>query len=146
MNTNNDSAMVALLPTTDWWCKIDLPHTTLVYLGEISKLVPEIREELIEVVSNISILASPITLKVSGVQKFGDDDPVHVLALIPNPEIMAIRSFVEIYDTGEHPVFSPHATIGPIGSLEEQPPLVLSFDKILVAWGEDNQTFRLRNY
>lgn len=146
MDKTNDSAMVALLPTTDWWCNIEIPHTTLVYVGKISSLPEGLHEELIKVSANLALLSPIINLKVSGIQTYGDDEPVHVLTLIKSPEIVAMRSFLDDWDNGEFPDFSPHATIGPVGSLQQDPPIMLSFNRILVSWGEDNQTFRLRNY
>jgi 2'-5' RNA ligase len=146
MDKINDSAMVALLPTTSNWCNIDLPHTTLVYVGKIAQLEPTIREELVKIVSNLVLLAPPFTLKVSAVQKYGEEEPVDVLTLIRTPELMALRSFLEDWDNGEFPDYNPHATIGPLGSFRGEIPLTLSFDKILVSWGEDDQTFPLRNY
>lgn len=147
MDTYNDKAMVALLPTTYWWCNIPLPHTTLIFVGKISKLEPTLREELIRVAENLSILCSPVNLKVLGILTLGhDEEPVHVLNLVPNKQLLAMRSFLEEWDNSEFPDYKPHATIGPVGSLQQDPPILLSFDRILVSWGVDEQTFWLRDH
>lgn len=146
MDTNNDDVMVALLPMTSEWCQIELPHTTLVYLGKISKLEPAIKNELAKTASNLSILSNPIHLKVSGVEQFGNVEPVDVLRLVPNSELLALRSFLEDWDNGEFPDYKPHATIGPAGGFYQDPPMMLSFDRILVMWGDERLTFWLRRY
>jgi 2'-5' RNA ligase len=146
MDITNDSAMVALLPMTDEWCKIDPPHTTLVYLGKISDLKEELLIELVKSASSLAMISNPVHLKVSGVEVFGEEEKVDVLRLVPNPELLSMRTFLEDWDTGEFPVYKPHATIGPAGGFYTDLPIVLTFDRILVSWGDTRITFWLRRY
>jgi 2'-5' RNA ligase len=146
MDKVETSAAVVLLPMTDEWCKNDFPHMTLVYAGEISDLKQYDFNSLVKSASSLSILSNPIHLKVSGVEVFGEEEKVDVLRLVPNPEVLAIRAFLEDWDTGDFPEFKPHATIGPIGGVYENLPILLTFDRIAVCWGEYKVIFWLRRY
>jgi hypothetical protein len=52
MDSIQDDGMIALLPQTSEWCKVDPAHTTLIYLGKIKELDPIVRDELIKIVSS----------------------------------------------------------------------------------------------
>lgn len=138
-----DSAMIALLPMTTDWCKIDLPHMTLVYAGVLDDLKPTVFNDMAKDAASISMLANPLTLRVLGVEVFGDVDKVNVLRLQPSSELMAMRKFVGHWNASEFP-FSPHATIGSTGSPVENVPMYLAFDRIAVYFGEDCLTFWLK--
>lgn len=140
MDDFKESAMLALLPTTNDWCKIELPHLTLVYAGELDTLKPGDFNELAKDAASIAMLSRPISLKVTGVEVFGTDDKVDVLRLMPNSELLAMRNMVEHWNASEYP-FRPHATIGPVGSASAIPPMYLTFDRITVGWGETYLTF-----
>lgn len=135
--------MIALLPMTAEWCKIDLPHMTLVYAGTTEDLKAGAFNELAKDASMISMLTTPFSLRVRGVEVFGTDDKVDVLTLEPSSELLAMRRVVERWNASEHD-FSPHVTIGPQGSFVDQPPFAITFDRILVSWGEQNLTFWLK--
>lgn len=137
------SAMIALLPIVSDWCKIELPHMTLVYAGELETLQPTEFNEMAKDAASLSMLSSPITLRVSGVETFGDTDKVDVLRFVPSSEVLAMRRAVEHWNASEFP-FKPHATIGPVGSFVQYPPTYVAFDRIAVAWGDELLTFWLR--
>jgi hypothetical protein len=44
MSEFDSSVMVALLPTTTYWCHQELPHVTLIYAGQIPDLKPTVCE------------------------------------------------------------------------------------------------------
>ena len=138
--------MIALLPITTDWCRIDIPHMTLVYAGTIDKLTPNNLNELAKDASMLAALSSPVTLRVTGVEVFGQDgeEKVDVLRLQPTPELLAMRRAVEHWNESEFP-FRPHATIGPTGTFLETPPRYLAFDRLMVGWGEESLTFRLKS-
>ncbi len=71
MDDFSGSVMIALLPTTNEWCRIEVPHMTLVYVGEIEDLKPTVFNELAKDVSMLAALTNPITLKVMGVEILG---------------------------------------------------------------------------
>lgn len=144
MNHDQDSVMIALLPTTTDWCHIELPHMTLVYAGEKKDLNPGLFNELAKEASVISMLSTPITLKVVGVETFGDEEKVDVLKLRSNSELAAMRTAVEQWNASEFP-FNAHVTIGPKGSANEDLPKSLTFDRIMVGWGEEHLTFLFKN-
>ena len=142
-----DSVMVALLPTTSYWCAQDLPHMTLVYAGTTADLPPTTFNELGKVALEISFQYTPIVTDVLGTDTFGggaDDNPmVDVLLLRPVEEFLQMRMLLESWNASEHP-FTPHVTVGPIGSGQDTTPDALMFDRIMVAWGPEHLTFPLR--
>jgi len=147
MDALNDSAMVALLPMNDEWSKVETTHLTLIYVGKVADLKPALFNTLAKDVSSLAILSNPIYLKVFGIEVFGDTEEVDVLRVSPSSELLALRSFLEDWDSGEFPIYKPHITIGPAHGLYEIPtPMMVSFDRIMVAWGEDRLTFWLRRY
>jgi 2'-5' RNA ligase len=144
MDDFEGSVMVALLPITDDWCQIELPHLTLVYAGEVKDLEPTDFNKLAKDAASLSMLSAPVFLRVTGVETFGDTDPVSVLRLQPSPELLAMRHAVEGWNASEYTEFKPHCTIGPVGTYIENRPTHLAFDRIMVGWGEDRITFWLR--
>ena len=148
MNNGKESAMIALLPMTTDWCKIDLPHMTLVYAGETKDLNPGEFNELAKDAASIAMLSNPITLQVLGKETFGNwsekpEDMVDVFRLRPSSELLGMRNLVENWNESEHP-FNPHVTIGPVGSAVEMAPVYLAFDRIMVGWGTEYLTFWLK--
>lgn len=136
--------MIALLPITSDWCQIDLPHMTLVYAGTTDQHKPTDFNEIAKDAASLAMLADAMMLKTTGIDIFGDDtEKVNVLKLLPTPELWAMRRFVERWNASEYP-FNPHCTIGPVGTpLPMYTPPALAFDRIMVAWGEDQLTFRM---
>ena len=139
----SDSVMVAFLPTTSEWCKQDMPHLTFIYAGELDQLTFKNRGTMIAESLIIAETVSPFTLDVEGLETFGkDDDQVDVLKLNRPDWLVRIRRPFDHLDASEYP-FSPHCTIGPLGSADEVLPSSLTFDRICVAWGEELTTFEL---
>lgn len=147
------SAMIALLPTVDDWCKIDLPHMTLVYAGEVPDLPSSAFNEMAKDAASLAMMTWPITLKVIEVAQFGEgEEKVNVLRLRLTPELVAMRRFVDRWNRSDYRLFNPHATIGPVESdpfsqtMEDVPmyPMYLSFDRIMVAFGTESMTFWLK--
>lgn len=147
--TFDQSAMIALLPITTDWCKISLPHLTLVYAGDTTKLGPAAFNELAKDACSLAQLTRPITLEVTGKEQFGNwsdnpQDMVDVYRFRATPELLAMRRFVERWNASEFP-FNPHVTIGPAGtSMNDQQPRLLAFNRILVGWGADYLTFNMK--
>ncbi len=143
---NSDSVMIALLPINSDWCRIELPHMTLVYAGKIEDLGPNAFNELAKDASMIAALSRPITLRNVGTEVFGgwpgDDGEVNVFRLEPSTELLAMRRTVERWNASEHP-FNPHVTIGPVGSVVDTPTHI-AFDRVLVGWGNEYLTFSMR--
>lgn len=145
MDEYPESVMIALLPITTDWCKIELPHLTLVYVGEIKDLKPNDFNELGKDASMLATLSNPLTLRVMGTEVFGgyQEDPVDVLRLQPTPELWSMRRAVEKWNGSEYP-FRPHVTIGPAGSRSSiEIPSYIAFDRMMVGWGKDCLTFSL---
>lgn len=162
MDTNiKKSAMIALLPQSCEWCKIEPAHMTIVSLGEIENLKPSVFNDIAKDAASVGMLSNTIMAKVMGVEVFGDEEKVDVLRIESTPEIQAIRRMLEPWDTSEFP-FRPHVTIGPEGTAKNWSwnqmgettwnsqstpmPMYLVFDKIMVRWGEDAMTFWLRKF
>lgn len=143
MEDVSGSVMIALLPITSDWCRIELPHLTLVYAGETKDLSLSTFNELAKDASMLALLSNPIQLRVTGVELFGrsDEEKVDVLKLQPTPELLAMRRAVEKWNASEFP-FKPHCTIGSQGAFVD-PPRYLAFNRILVGWGDENITFSI---
>jgi 2'-5' RNA ligase len=139
------SAMIALLPTVTDWCKIDLPHLTLVYAGETKDLKESDFNEMAKDASALAMTNGPIGLYVSGLDVFGGrgyDTEVDVIRLEPTSQLLAMRRLVEGWNKSEYP-FNAHCTIGPVGGPREPMPRALLFDRILVGWNREYLTFWL---
>lgn len=143
------SAMIALLPISSDWCKLDLPHTTLVYAGDIAKLPASAFNELAKDAASIAMISNQLSVRVLGTDVFGSpEDQVDVLKLQSSSELLGMRRMVERWNASEFP-FSPHATIGPPGSAftlqqSNNVPGYLVFDRIFVGWGNQSLTFWLK--
>lgn len=143
MDDNSDGAMIALLPTTSDWCKIDLPHLTLVYAGKSSELKPTDFNEMAKDAASIAMMSGPISLKVIERTTFGPDtDRVDVFRLMASPELWAMRRMVEDWNASEFP-FNPHVTIGPVGTLVDFAPMYIAFDRVMVEFGTESIPFKL---
>lgn len=140
----SEGVMLALLPTSTEWCKLELPHMTLVYAGTKDKLRPGDFNSLAKDAASLALLSRPFTLRVRSVDIFGggEEEKVDVLRFQPTSELFAMRRFVEKWNRSQHP-FNPHATIGPVGSAQDVPTFI-SFDRIYVGWGDESLTFLLR--
>lgn len=139
----SEGAMIALLPITTDWCKQDCPHMTLVYAGTKDELKPTDFNELAKDAASIAMLSNSIQVRTLGVEVFGDTEKVNVLRIQPSSELLAMRRSVEHWNASEYP-FNPHVTIGPVGTSVHYVPNYLAFDRIMVAWGDDNLTFWLK--
>lgn len=140
----SDSVMIAFLPTTSDWCKIDLPHMTLVYCGSKSDLKPSDFNELAKDAAALALLVDPFWLVVNGVEAFGPPgDQVNALKFQPTTDLWAMRRQVEKWNKSEFP-FNPHATIGPVTPFVDNTPRSVGFDRLFLGWGDENLTFLLR--
>ena len=139
------SSMIALLPMTSEWCKIEPAHLTMAYIGDIENLQISYFNDLAKAAASISMITNPISVKVLGLDVFGEQEKVNVLRLESTQELLSIRSLLEEFDTSEHP-FNPHCTIGPIGVPVENVPMFLTFDRISVWWGEKTIPFWLKRF
>lgn len=146
MDDTQDSGMIALIPSESNWCKIDPPHVTLVYLGKIKDLDPLVKTELIKIVSSLSVLTRPFSVKILKQEVFGDEEKVEVFRLVNTSELSSFRIILDSWDDSEFSVFRPHATIGPEGTIVEDPPLFLHFNSLLLGWGEERLIFPLRSF
>lgn len=145
-SNNSDGVMIALVPRDASWCKMKNPHMTLVYVGKVADLRVGLFNELGKEASDLALLGRPITLKVSGTEEFGGDgDPtVEVFTLQSTPELRAMRRAVEQWNASEWP-FNPHVTIGPLGTVVDIVPDFITFDKLMVSWGDQELLFSLRS-
>lgn len=143
MNEFFDKVMVALLPTTTDWCRIELPHLTLSYLGKVEDLRLSLHNELLKEALTLSMDTPPILVKVMSVEEFGEEDKVDVLLLDNSPLLKQLNKAFAEWDTTDFS-FTPHCTIGPKGSVVGLTvPEFLTFDRITVSWGEEVTTFKL---
>lgn len=139
----SDGIMIAYLPTNGEWCKQPLPHMTLVYAGMLEQHDYSDFNALAKDAILVSRLTGPFQLNVTGVEVFGEDEKVDVLRLDGTPELIRARQLVEHWNKSEHADFKPHATVGPAGSARGMLPTSLYFDRIMVAFGNEDMTFPL---
>jgi len=140
----NDSVMIALLPVSTDWSKVDLPHLTLVYAGKKNDLKPTDFSNLAKDASSLALLSSPQYLTVAATEQFGPPgEQVTAFRFQPTVELWAMRRFIDKWNKSEFP-FNPHTTIGPAmtGPLDFVP-RVICFDRVYLGWGEDNLTFSM---
>ena len=144
----SEKAMIALLPIVDNWCRMDLPHMTLVYAGNDDSFTASSFNELAKDASDLAQLSRNLYLRVTGVEIFGegvDGDPfVDVFTLQPTPELLAMRRQVQGWNASQFP-FRPHCTIGPTGNIIVDRPSHIAFNKIIATWGDENMTFNMRS-
>lgn len=143
MNDFSNSVMIALLPINSDWSKLELPHMTLVFAGTTDELKPTAFNELGKDAASIAMISRTLTLRVLGVEIFGDEEKVDVLKLQSTPELLSMRRFVEHWNASKHP-FNPHATIGPTGTFVEHIPSFVAFNRIMVGWGDEQLVFWLK--
>lgn len=147
MDDYKDSVMIALLPIQTEWSKQSLPHLTVVYAGRTFDLTATEHNEMLKTVASIAFETSQVRLRVMGVEVFGGwdsgNEPVDVLTLQSTPELLRMRRRVERWNASQFP-FNPHVTIGPKGSFDGLLPLSIAFDRILVAWGDQQTIFWLK--
>lgn len=144
-NDHSEGVMVCLIPTSSEWCRIELPHLTLVYVGKVSDLTTTVYNELLKATMSLSMSYGPIVLDSVGVERFGDPDvdPVDVIVMEPSSYLQAMRRSVQEWNGSEHP-FTPHVTIGPPGSIVGVTiPKSIVFDRIQVSWGEEQTSYKL---
>jgi len=140
----SDGIMIAYLPTDGSWCKQPLPHLTLVYAGTLQDRNYSDFNQIAKDAILLTRVTPPFSLDVTGVEQFGDDDErVDVLTLSTTPELIRARELVEYWNMSEHKEFNPHATVGPVGSARGVLPTKLYFDRIMVAFGNEDMVFRL---
>lgn len=145
MQNFNDSVMVALLPTTSDWCHIDLPHLTLVYAGKVPDLTATTYNDMGKVVLELSRRFAPLTLDVMNAEVLGEEpELVDVLTLQESQQLLAMRTTVEKWNASKHS-FKPHVTVGPVGSLSGDVPNRITFDRIMLGWGNAGFICRFSN-
>lgn len=141
-----DSVMIALLPVTTSWSKLEIPHLTLVYSGKISDHKLTDFNAMAKDAASLAMLTRALVLQVMNVDIMGPpEEQVDALILRPTTELMAMRSFVEKWDRSEYPTYRPHATIGDHPSGYTNLPNQLAFDRVMVGWGEEQLIFWLKH-
>lgn len=142
----SNGVMLAYLPTNTDWCKQDLPHMTLVYCGTTDDLQPSDQNSLAKDCLSAARITGAFALPVTGVEVFGEaGQEVDVLTLYSSREVLLARQLVEKWNASQFKDFKAHATIGPKGSAAGTLPMVLFFDRLMLAWGDQQMIFPL-NY
>lgn len=142
----SDGIMIAYLPTDGGWCKQPLPHLTLVYAGTVQDHDYSDFNALAKDAITVANSTGGFTLDVTGVEVYGDEEKVDVLTLSSTPELIRARQIVEHWNASEHKEFKPHATVGPVGSARGVLPTQLYFDRVMVAFGNEEMIFRMTGF
>lgn len=146
MSDNEDSIMIAFLPTYATWVKQELPHMTLVFAGLVSEAGPNLKRDMTLDTAMIAAVTPKFSLLSLGVDQFGEGmERVDVLRLLKTTPLEAVRRMVERHNKSQYTDYKPHITIGPVGSAAESYlPEGVTFDRILLAWGDEHLVFFLR--
>ena len=146
MSEHSDSSMIAFLPDQASWVQQELPHLTLVFTGPIAEAGPTLKRDLLLETSLLAAFVPTFWLPVLGVDQFGDGvDRVDVLRLLRTVPLDVARRMVESYSKSQHKTYSPHVTIGPVGSATQVDlPRGVFFSRVLFSWGDDHVVFDLR--
>lgn len=143
---STDGIMIAYLPTDGSWCKQPLPHMTLVYAGSLRDHDYSAFNSLAKDAIAVTRVTPPFSLDVTNIEVFGDgEEQVEVLRLSSTPELLRARELVEHWNASEYKQFKPHATVGRLGSARGHLPTKLHFDRIMVAFGNEEMIFRLEH-
>jgi 2'-5' RNA ligase len=144
MDEHTDDIMVALLPVESYWSTLEYPHLTIVYCGLVNEQPRYRYNELLKAANDIAQRTPKLHLRTSGVEVFGPEDKqVDVIRIELTPRLRLIRAILKPHDEGRFPEFKPHCTIGPVGSARNNIPTIISFDRIVVAWGADRMAYQL---
>ena len=137
--------MIALIPESFYLTNIEFPHCTLVYLGRVEKQTHKRYLELLGITSGLATITRSFTAKAIGYDTFGPtEDRVKVLKLERNPELHALRSFVERFNKSEFKEFRPHITLGSWDTEVYEHPNAVRFNRLALCWGESRTFFRLK--
>lgn len=160
----SDEAMIAFLPANAPWCKLDLPHMTLVYAGPTADMQGTDLNELAKDAISAARLTRAFSLNVTGVETWGTDEKVDVLVLYPTPQLLLARELVKHWNKSEFADFKPHATVGPEGSAFAMQPIdntnrysyedrnrsvlpsAIYFDRVAICWGDKRLIFNLGEF
>ncbi len=146
-NEYNDTVMIALLPKEAPWCKIELPHLTLVYGGKTFDAPIGFEGTIAKMGKTLSEGFYPQLVKVLWHSVFGEtpDDLVDVFEVAISPDLRAMRKLVEPANRSEYTNFAPHVTVGPKGSYHMGDPMpeTILFDRLHVLYGTKDTTYDL---
>ena len=138
MSEYSESSMVALLPVETDWCRIELPHLTVVYLGNTFELPTSTKNELLKTVAAFSFDYGPLEIPTTGINVFGEaPDEVEVITLTKTKELSQMRDSVARWNASRYKDFKPHCTVGPIGSIVGNIPQKIVFDRVALFFGAE---------
>lgn len=147
MDEHSDDIMIALLPKEAPWCKIDLPHMTLVYGGEVATAPMGFDSKIADVSKKLAESFYPQLVRVLWPTVLGDspDSLVDVFELEISPDLRAMRKMVESFNRSEYTTFVPHVTIGPKDTYHKGDPMpeTILFDRLFVSYGTNDTTYVL---
>lgn len=139
----HSGTMVALVPSDGSWCHQDDPHVTLVYAGELAPDDPTI-ERLLGICRELASQTHVMAVPVTGTAVFGEgEDQVDVLTLEKTPELAQLRAVLEWANGSQYTDYKPHATIGPVGSANDDLPDQLVLTSLWMVTGNDEWTWPL---
>lgn len=142
-----NGVMIALLPQSADWSKVDPPHCTLVYSGEVKDHPEQDFHQLLKDATSIALLSRPLIVSTKALEVFGEgDERVDVVTLEVTPELEAMRNLVVHWNKSKWYEFRPHITVGPAPSelnMGVIPPSI-RLNKVLLAWGDQRYTFNMK--
>lgn len=144
MSDYPDSATIMWPASID---SVDVPHTTIMYLGEIQDL-DVTPEEIINVLKSLN-LSSPGEIPVQGVEVFGEANKVFVAVLEPENLTLqrdyikaAVQVNLPLKDASSYPDFRPHVTVGSVDNYNgpKEIPASIPLGEVELWWGDNHYT------
>jgi len=85
-----------------------------------------------------------MTLDVMGRSIFGKDhEQVDVFRLRPTMDLSEMHDRVITWNASQYQ-FNPHVTVGKVGSINKLTPKQITFDRVVLSWGDSNSIFDLQ--
>lgn len=146
MGEFSDVVMIALLPKeTAWAGSQKLLHMTLVYAGNIQELAPYEHNEMLKKAMMIAATTRPLVLQTMRVETLGEAaDAVDAVIVNPSGDLVSLSKECRPWNASQYRDWVAHITVGKSGTFKGTLPTTLTFDRILVAWGEQHTIYPLK--
>lgn len=142
MSEYDDSAALmwpAIFPGSD---KIEVPHVTVLYLGDKGEVPVSAMAALLV---NIDNLAAPGTVATTGLEVFGEDDDRVWVATLDDSVLGPLRARIKersarygILDASSYPDYRPHVTLVPYSSEKPKLPRSVTLGPLEMWWGDEH--------
>lgn len=142
MTENSQSACLMWPATFPGSEKVQQPHTTVLYLGELSNVPLSGTAALLV---NTDYLQAPGEVKVTGLEVFGPEDDQVWVARLDDTVIGPLREKIKkqsarygIMDASSYPDYKPHVTLGSKSGPKPAAPKTVHLGPLEMWWGDEH--------